>query len=78
MANPLFNAMGGNPMGNMMQMLNQLKQNPVGLLQKAGFNIPANINGPQAILQHLTQTGQINQNQLNQAQQMAQMFGNLK
>lgn len=77
MANPLFNALGGNSMGNMMQMLTQLRQNPVGLLQKAGFNIPANINGPQAILQHLTQTGQINQNQLNQAQQMAQMF-NLK
>ena len=77
MANPLFNALGGNSMGNMMQMLTQLRQNPVGLLQKAGFNIPANINGPQAILQHLTQTGQINQQQLNQAQQMAHMF-NLK
>lgn len=78
MANPLFNALGGNQMGNMMQMLSQLKQNPMVLLQKAGFNIPANINGPQAIIQHLTQTGQINQNQLNQAQQMAQMFGNMK
>ena len=78
MPNPLFNALGGNPMGNMMQMLNQLKQNPAAMLQKAGFNIPANISGPQAILQHLTQTGQINQNQLNQAQQMAQMFGNMK
>lgn len=75
MANPLFNALGGGSMGNMMQMLTQLRQNPAGLLQKAGFNIPANINGPQAILQHLTQTGQINQQQLNQAQQMAQMFG---
>ena len=78
MANPLFSALGGNPMGNMMQMLSQLKQNPAALLQQAGFNIPENINGPQAILQHLTQTGQINQNQLNQAQQMAQMFGNMK
>ena len=73
MPNSLFNAM--NPMGNMMQMLTQLKQNPLALLQKAGFNIPANINNPQQIIQHLTQTGQINQNQLNQAQQMAQMFG---
>lgn len=78
MPNPLFSALGGNPMGGMMQMLGQLKQNPLALLQRAGFNIPANINGPQQILQHLTQTGQINQNQLNQAQQMAQMFGNLK
>ena len=78
MANPLFNALGGNPMGNMMQMLGQLKSNPLALLQQAGFNIPANISGPQQIIQHLTQTGQINQAQLNQAQQMAQMFGGLK
>ena len=78
MPNPLFNALGGNPMGNMMQMLTQLKQNPMALLQRAGYNIPANLNSPQQIIQHLTQTGQINQNQLTQAQQMAQMFGNLK
>ena len=79
MSNPLFNALGGGgPMGNMMQMLTQLQQNPVGLLQRAGFNIPANISGPQQIIQHLTQTGQINQNQLNYAQQMAQMFGQMK
>lgn len=79
MPNPLFNALGGgSQMGNMMQMLSQLKSNPMALLQRAGFNIPANINGPQQIIQHLTQTGQINQNQLNQAQQMAQMFGKLK
>ena len=78
MPNPLFNALGGNQAGNMMQMLMQLKQNPLSVLQKAGFNIPANINNPQQIIQHLTQTGQINQNQLNQAQQMAQMFGNMK
>lgn len=75
MPNPLFNALGGGQMGNMMQMLGQLKSNPLALLQKAGFNIPSNINSPQQIIQHLTQTGQINQNQLNQAQQMAQMFG---
>lgn len=79
MSNPLFNALGGGgQMGNMMQMLNQLKSNPAGLLQRAGFNIPANISGPQQIIQHLTQTGQINQNQLNYAQQMAQMFGQMK
>lgn len=78
MPNPLFNALGGNQMGNMMQMLTQLKQNPLSLLQRAGYNIPTNLNNPQQIIQHLTQTGQINQNQLNQAQQMAQMFGNLK
>ena len=76
MPNPLFNALGGG--NNIFQMLGQLKQNPLAMLQKAGFNVPTNINNPQQIIQHLTQTGQINQNQLNQAQQMAQMFGGLK
>ena len=60
MPNPLFNSLGGGPMGNMMQMLGQLKNNPLAMLQRAGFNIPANITGPQQIIQHLTRTGQIN------------------
>lgn len=76
MANPLFSMLGGsqNPMGNMMQMLTQLKQNPMSLLQRVGFNVPTNLNNPQQIVEHLTKTGQINQNQLNQIQQMAQQF----
>ena len=72
MPNPLFSALGGGQ--NMMQMLSQLKSNPMALLQRAGFNVPANISNPQQIIQHLTQTGQINQQMLNNAQQMAQMF----
>ena len=76
MANPLFGMLGGNQ--NPMQMLMQLKQNPLGLLQRVGFNIPTNLTNPQQIVEHLTKTGQINQTQLNQAQQMAQMFSNMK
>ena len=78
MSNPLFGLLGGNslpgPLGNIMQTLGQLRSNPLGMLQKAGYNIPANLTDPQQIVRHLTQTGQINQNQLNQAQQMAQML----
>ena len=74
--NPLMGGMGG--MGNMMQMLGQLKSNPMGLMKQAGFNVPANINSPQEIIQHLMNSGQVNQQQLNQAQQMAQMLGNMK
>lgn len=69
----LFN--GGNQMGNIMQMLGQLKNDPLGFVQRAGFSIPSGLSNPQQIINHLTQTGQINQGQLNQAQQMAQMFG---
>lgn len=75
MANPLFGMLSGQ---NPMQMLMQLKQNPLSFLQKVGFNIPTNLNNPQQIVEHLTKTGQINQQMLNQAQQMAQMFGNMK
>ena len=68
MNNPL---MGGMPNA---AMLSQLKSNPLGMLQKAGFNVPADISSPQAIIQHLMNTGQVSQQQLSQAQQMAQMF----
>ena len=74
MANPLFNALGGNQMPGALGMLNQLKNDPMGLLKKAGYNIPSNVTGPQQIVEYLTQSGQLSQAQLNQAQQMAQMF----
>lgn len=76
MANPIFNALGGVMNGGMnpMQMLSQLRSNPLSMLRQAGFNVPDNVGSPQAIIQHLMNTGQISQSQLNQAQQMAQNF----
>lgn len=73
--NPLMGGMGGM---NIMQMLTQMKSNPMGVLRQAGFNVPDNLNNPQQIIQHLMNSGQVNQNQLNQAQQMAQTFGMMK
>ena len=66
--------MGG--MGNMMGMLQQLKANPMQFLMQRRMNLPQGIsvNDPQAILNHLVQTGQVSQQQLNQAYQMAQRF----
>lgn len=65
---------------NPFQMMNQFKQNPMALLSKR-FNIPQNIgNDPNAIIQHLMNTGQISQAQYNaanqQAQNMMKQFGN--
>lgn len=67
-----------NPL-EMMNMLNNLTQNPTQILSQFGLNIPSNINNPQDIIQHLLNTGQINQNQVNQARQMQNnpMFKNL-
>lgn len=75
--NPIFNALGGSMMGGMnpMQMLTQLKSNPLGMLRQAGYNVPDNISNPQAIIQHLMNSGQLSQAQFNQAQQMARSFG---
>lgn len=67
--------MGG--MGNMMGMLQQLKSNPLQFLMQRRMNIPQNMpmNDPQAIINHLVSTGQVSQDQVNRAYQMAQRFG---
>ena len=73
--NPFFSALGGRQSMNPMQMLSQLQSNPMVLLRQAGYNVPENLSNPQAIIQHLMNSGQLSQQQLNQAQQMAQSFG---
>lgn len=75
MNNPLFGMMTNGLAGNIMQMLPQFKQNPMGALRQAGMNVPANLNNPNDILNHLIQSGQVNQGQLDYAQRMAQMLG---
>ena len=54
---------------NPMEIVNQFKQNPMAMLQQR-YNIPANLNDPNAIIQHLLNTGQVSQMQVNQAMQM--------
>lgn len=72
--NPLYNALGGGQQ-NIMQMLSQLKQNPMQFLMQRKFNVPQDMaNDPNAILNHLLKTGQVNQSQVNSAYQMAQRF----
>lgn len=69
----LFNNLGGGNQ-NPLAMLQQLKTNPAQVLSQAGYNIPAGITNPQQIVNHLLQSGQVNQGKITQAQQMAQMF----
>lgn len=54
---------------NLLMMANQLKQNPMQTLAQR-YNIPQNMNNPQEIVQHLLNTGQVTQNQVNSAMQM--------
>lgn len=58
----------------MLGMLQQLKANPMQFLLQRRMNIPQGVNNPQDIINHLLQTGQISQQQINQAYQMAQKF----
>ena len=75
MANPLFNALGGNQ-PNMMQMVQQLKSNPAQFLMKTKFNIPQNMmNDPNAMVNYLVQSGQVSQESYNKAYNMARQFG---
>ena len=63
-------------MPNIFGMLQQLKQNPMQFLMQQKMQLPQGFstNDPQAILNHLLQTGQISPQQINNAYQMAQKF----
>ena len=63
MSNPIFNALGGNmmPGNNMFTQFQQFRQRMQGV-------------NPHEEINRLLQSGAINQQQLNQAQQMAQQM----
>lgn len=63
-------------MNNVMQMFQIFRQNPMQWLISRGANIPSNINDPNAIIQHMMNTGQITQQQYNQAVQTARQMQN--
>lgn len=59
---------------NIMQMISQIKSNPMSVLGKYG--IPQNIaNNPDAIIQYLMNSGKVSQEQYNRAVMMAQSMG---
>lgn len=63
--NPLLNN-NQNPMN----LVQQLRQNPMAVLSRAGLNIPQGMNDPNAIIQHLVQSGQVPQERYNQVMRM--------
>ena len=60
--------MAGN-LNDIMNMYQQFSQNPISMLSKK-FNIPQNVNSPNDIIQHLLNSGQVTQDQVNRAMQM--------
>ena len=55
-----INGGGQPPQMNMQDQLRQLQSDPLGMAQKAGYQIPQNLAGnPEAMVQHLIQSGQV-------------------
>lgn len=54
---------------NLLQMISRFKSNPMAMLSQR-YNIPQNIKNPQDVVQHLLNTGQVSQQQVNSAMQM--------
>ena len=56
--------------------MQDIQRDPVGIGREKGYNIPDNIgNNPQAIFQHLLQTGQIQSPMLQRLMPMMQKLG---
>lgn len=75
--NPLSGIMS---MASMFQKFREFAQNPFAALMKmnSGVNIPQNIsNDPQAMVQHLIQSGQMSQEQFQQFSQSANQLQNM-
>lgn len=59
------------------QMFGQFMQNPLQFMLQRKMNIPQNLaNDPQAMIQHLMNTGQMNQNTYNSLNQFRKEFEN--
>ena len=75
----LFDSLGGTTQQpqrmTMQNAMQQLRANPSAMLKQAGLNVPDGMNNPQQIINHLMQSGQLPQNRLTMAMQMAQRMG---
>lgn len=59
-----------------MAKFNAFKQNPMQFLMQNNLNIPQQFaNDPQGAVQHMLNSGQMSQEQLNRLTQMAQRMG---
>ena len=55
---------------NIFQLIMQARNNPMAIISQR-FNVPNDIQDPQEIVQHLLDSGQISQDQLNRTMQMS-------
>lgn len=65
----LFDRLGGQQQ-NPQQILQQLQQDPAGVLKQKGLTIPQGMTNPQQIVNHLISSGQVPNARLQQIMQM--------
>ena len=58
-----------NNVNDIMNMYQQMQNNPIQFLSRK-FNIPQNMNDPNSIIQHLINSGQVSQSQVNNMMQL--------
>lgn len=56
-------------MNSLLNTFQLLKSDPISVLSKR-FNLPKDLKNPNDIIQHLLNTGQVSQEQVNQAMQL--------
>lgn len=68
MPSPLYQQFSGSD-NSFLGMIQKFKSDPMGMLMQK-YNIPQNLNDPNQIIQHLLNTNQVTQEQVNRAMQM--------
>lgn len=75
MGNPLMNGGGMPSMQQIMTQFQSFQRNPMQFLIQRKFNIPQELAGdPRGMVQHLLNSGQMSQQQLQQLQQIVPGF----
>lgn len=69
MSSPIYQQFGNGNNNSLLGMIQQYRANPMALLSKR-FNLPQDMTDPNQIIQHLLNTGQVSQEQVNKAMQM--------
>lgn len=69
MPNPLYQQLQQTQPNNPLSIVAQFRQNPLAVLSQK-YNIPQGMNDPNQILQHLLNTNQVSQDQVNRVMQM--------
>ena len=69
MSSPIYQQFGNGNNNSLLGMIQQYRANPMAFISKR-FNLPQDMTDPNQIIQHLLNTGQASQEQVNKAMQM--------